>query len=75
MAPVIAGYEGRMCRVYKIEPGGFTAYYTYDGVLARVAGRGFEARLLSFPRRREPAGPAAPATPAPAAETAPEVAG
>jgi len=78
---IAAGAGLATVRVFELEPGAVQAYYTYDGVLARVRVGALEARLLELPRYRAGAsaaqtgatatGEAAEAAPGPPPEGAP----
>lgn len=50
--PVIIGEEYYLARVYRADPPAVTAYYSYDGVLLRLDGPGFTARLTAVERPR-----------------------
>lgn len=50
--PVVASGERRVCRVYRLEPGAYTAYYTYDGLLARLEWGRYAILLRSFPKAK-----------------------
>lgn len=74
--PVVASGERRVCGVYRLEPGPYTAYYTYDGLLARLEWGRYVLQLRSYPTEKrgvveaESAGqpaapPAEPRPPAP----------
>jgi hypothetical protein len=67
--PVVVGGERLTCRVFRLEPGPVRAYYTYDGVLARLEWGNYVARLTSLPR---PAGARARAEREGAETTPPE---
>ncbi|MGD8717675.1 MAG: hypothetical protein PVH29_02525 [Candidatus Zixiibacteriota bacterium] len=71
MATALAGREIRTCRVYDVEPYALRAYYTYDGVLARLEGRDFRLSLEAYPARRPRRAAGAPAAETPPAETPP----
>lgn len=66
---VVAGGERRLCRVFLLEPGSYTAYYTYDGLLARLEWGRYALQLESYPTKKRAAAAAESATPsAPAPE-------
>ncbi len=46
---VVAGRERRLCRSYEVTGGTLAAYYTYDGVLARLEQPPFRVDLEEFP--------------------------
>ncbi len=71
--PIIVAGERLTCRVFRLEPGRVRAYYTYDGILARLEWGNYVARLTALPRaatagaraEREGAETAPPEAPAP----------
>jgi len=67
--PVAVGDDVLACRVYAIEPGGFLAYYTYQGVLVRLDWARYSVRLVADPLRRP--GAVAAATIGPESAAAP----
>jgi hypothetical protein len=50
--PVVASGERRLCGVYRLEPGPYTAYYTYDGLLARLEWGRYVLQLRSYPKAK-----------------------
>ena len=56
--PVVANSERRVCSVYRLEPGPYTAYYTYNGLLARLEWDRYALQLRSYPKAKTGALPA-----------------
>lgn len=63
---VVASGERRLCRVYRLAPGPYTAYYTYDGLLARLEWGRHALQLRSYPSAKRGAAAAERATQPPA---------
>jgi len=62
--PVVASGERRLCRVYRLEPGPYAAYYTYDGLLARLEWGRYALQLRSYPTAKTGAAASAARPPA-----------
>jgi len=48
IAAVVVGPAYLRCRLYAVDPGGYRAYYTPDGLLTRLAWGPYEIRLTSY---------------------------
>jgi hypothetical protein len=66
---VVAGPETRRCRLFRLSPGTYAAYYTSDGLLARLEWGRYTIQIKTFPAKKGTAA-AAESAPPPAPKAA-----